>query len=82
MFINSQTGNCVSIGMLSIKKTFAAELSEDLLKELTLQLLDKDEFKQADVLFESKHCLGPVKRSRKGPLQVIEYHGQTLAFLD
>ena len=69
--------------MLSINKNqFTAEPSEGLLKQLTLRLLDKDEFQQADELFEREHYLGPVKRSGKGLLQVIEYQGQAVALLD
>ena len=69
--------------MLSISKNqFTAEPSEGLLKQLTLRLLDKDEFKQADELFEREHYLGPVKRSGKGLIQVIEYQGRAVALLD
>ena len=69
--------------MLSINKNqFTAEPSEGLLKQLTLRLLNKDEFKQADELFEREHYLGPVKRSGKGLLQVIEYQGHAVALLD
>ena len=53
--------------MLSINKNqFITEPSEGLLKQLTLRLLEKDEFKQADELFECEHYLGPVKRSETG----------------
>ena len=69
--------------MLSISKNqFTAEPSEGLLKQLTLRLLDKDEFKQADELLEREHYLGPVKRSGKGLIQVIEYQGRAVALLD
>jgi hypothetical protein len=69
--------------MLSINKNlFSGELSEGLLKQLTLRLLDRDELKQADTLFEREHYLGPVKRSGNGLLQVIEYQGQVVALLD
>ena len=69
--------------MLSInKKQFTAEPPEGLLKQLTLRLLENDEFKQADELFEREHYLGPVKRTGKGLLQVIEYQGHAVALLD
>ena len=69
--------------MLSINKNqFTAEPSAGLLKQLNLRILDKDEFKQADELFEHEHYLGPVKRSGKGLIQVIEYQGQAVALLD
>jgi hypothetical protein len=53
-----------------------------LLKQLTLRILEKDEFKQADELFEREHYLGPVKRSGKGLIQIIEYQGSAVALMD
>lgn len=69
--------------MLSTNKNlFTDEPYEGLLKQLTLRTLENDEFKQADEFFEREHYLGPVKRSGKGLLQVIEHQGQAVALLD
>lgn len=69
--------------MLSINKNqFTAEPSPGLLKQLTLRVLEKDEFKQADEFFEREHYLGSIKRSGKGLIQVIEHQGQAVALMD
>lgn len=53
-----------------------------MLNQLTVRLLENDELKESDKLFDGEHYLGSVKRRGKGLVQVIEYQGQAVALLD
>lgn len=57
------------------------EPSAEVLKKLTVRVVERDEFERAGRLFDEEHYLGDL-RSGRHLLQVVEYNGRWMALLD
>ena len=57
------------------------EPAQHALKQLTVRVLEQDEYERAGQLFDNKHYLGDLRTGRH-LLQVVEHQGRWLALLD
>ncbi len=67
---------------LKTKQVFEFDPTEIILKDITIRILQKDEQKIAEELFESEHYLGAIPPIGKTLIQVVEYKGRWVALLE